>query len=614
MIVKMLKYTFLVYHRQYDDFLERLRSVGVLHIDELPEGVGGNDSLRDKMHTVDQLDKKIKEAKALVPADRIPASVGNYVDADVMSGMEQIKADITKTTQSIRHLQSELKRMRVWGVYDSKIIRQLNDAGYIMQFFQCKADKFNQEWEVEYNAFKVTQEDKIQYFVTVNKQEISIDEATVVTLNELNAEQLQHQIEEKQYELTIEQCQLADWATANLNNLIDLRNRIQSDADWDKAHLCTLSAAEEKVCLLSGYCPTDKVEGLNNMLQEQGVYYETAVPTEEDRTPIKLENNWLVRMFEPLTRMYGWPVYGEFDPTPIVAPFFLFFFALCMGDAGYGLLLILFGWLTMKEKIRIEMFEGLGPIIIALGIGTFFVGIVLGTFFGIDMTQAEWCPDWLKACMIPSDSKIAGYDTKMVLSICIGIFHIALAMIIKAVIYTKRFGWKKNINTWSWLVLILGALIIGIFMITDVFSAEVAEWVLIAIGAVSALGIYIFNTPGRNPLINIGSGLWETYNVATGLIGDVLSYVRLYALGLAGGMLGNAFNFLGLMILGDNPNVGSWIGFIVVLIFGHLLNLCMSALGAYVHPLRLTFVEFFKNSGYEGKGKKYQPFEVTIGK
>ena len=610
MIVKMLKYTFLVYHRQYDDFLERLRSVGVLHIDELQEGVGANDNLRDKMQTVARLDRQIKEAKALVPADKEPLAVGTYEDAEVMSGMEQIKADITKTTQTIQNLQSEAKRMRAWGNFDSRKIKQLKDAGYILQFFQCKTDKYNPLWETEYNAFKVAQEDKTLLFVTVNPHEINIDEATAVTLNDLNFEQLQHQVEEQQKELVIEQCQLSDWAMSNLNNLTDLRNRIQSDADWDKAHLCTVSAAEEKVRLLSGFCPTDKADELNAMLKEQGIYYETTVPTEEDKTPIKLENNWFARMFEPLTRMYGWPVYGEFDPTPIVAPFFLFFFALCMGDAGYGLLLILFGYLTMKEKIRIEMFEGLGPIIIALGIGTFFVGIGLGTFFGIDMTQADWCPEWLKACMIASDSKIAGYDAKMVLSICIGIFHISLAMIIKAVIYTKRFGWKKNISTWSWLVLILGALTTGIFMITDVFSADVAQWVLIAIGAVSALGIYIFNTPGRNPLINMGSGLWETYNMATGLIGDVLSYVRLYALGLAGGMLGNAFNFLGTMVLGDNPNVGSWIGFIVILIFGHLLNLCMSALGAYVHPLRLTFVEFFKNSGYEGKGKKYQPFEV----
>jgi V/A-type H+-transporting ATPase subunit I len=141
-------------------------------------------------------------------------------------------------------------------------------------------------------------------------------------------------------------------------------------------------------------------------------------------------------------------------------------------------------------------------------------------------------------------------------------------------------------------------------------SAEATKYALIAVGAVSALGIYIFNDPKRNPLINIGAGLWDTYNMATGILGDVLSYIRLYALGLAGGMLGGAFNNLGLMILGDQPGIVSWIGFVFILLLGHLLNLAMSALGAFVHPLRLTFVEYFKNAGYEGKGEKYAPFKT----
>ena len=128
------------------------------------------------------------------------------------------------------------------------------------------------------------------------------------------------------------------------------------------------------------------------------------------------------------------------------------------------------------------------------------------------------------------------------------------------------------------------------------------------IGIVSALGIFVFNTPGRNPLVNIGAGLWDTYNMVTGIMGDVLSYIRLYALGLAGGMLGAAFNDLGLMVRGDG-GVGGWIFFVLILLLGHVINLLMSCLGAFVHPLRLNFVEYFKNAGYEGKGKKYNPLK-----
>ena len=127
----------------------------------------------------------------------------------------------------------------------------------------------------------------------------------------------------------------------------------------------------------------------------------------------------------------------------------------------------------------------------------------------------------------------------------------------------------------------------------------------------SFLGIFIFNKPGRNPLLNMGAGLWDSYQMATGILGDVLSYIRLYALGLAGGMLGAAFNDLGKMVLGDNPT-WQWLFFLLIVLLGHGLNFAMSCLGAFVHPLRLTFVEYFKNSGYEGKGTQYDPLTNEI--
>ena len=112
---------------------------------------------------------------------------------------------------------------------------------------------------------------------------------------------------------------------------------------------------------------------------------------------------------------------------------------------------------------------------------------------------------------------------------------------------------------------------------------------------------------GLIPLKNIAPGLWETYNTATGLLGDVLSYLRLYALGLAGGMLGKAFNDIAAMTVGDGGFSVGWIAFALIFLIGHALNLAMCCLGAFVHPLRLNFLEFFKNSGYEGKGRIYRP-------
>ena len=215
----------------------------------------------------------------------------------------------------------------------------------------------------------------------------------------------------------------------------------------------------------------------------------------------------------------------------------------------------------------------------------------------------------MKKFMVVGD--IAGFPAQMILALGIGVFHICLAMVVKAIGYTKRFGFKENISTWGWLLLIVGGIITAILGVGQLISPVAIKWAVIVIGAVSALAIYIFNTPGRNPLINIGAGLWDTYNMATGILGDVLSYIRLFALGLAGGMLGQAFNNLGQMVLGDGSNIILWLPFVLILLFGHVLNILMSSLGAFVHPLRLTFVEYFKNAGYEGKGAAYNPLTTN---
>ena len=351
-----------------------------------------------------------------------------------------------------------------------------------------------------------------------------------------------------------------------------------------------------------GFAPTTEDARLTAEFNKMDIYWFKEDAVEEDNPPIKLRNNKFISMFEVLTGMYGMPVYSEFDPTPILGPFFLLFFSMCMGDAGYGILLIIIG-LLMKKYM--PSMKSMAPLVTTLGVGTLVVGTILGTFFGISLAGASWVPDWLKRCMITG--KVAGYDAQMVLAIGIGVVHICLAMVVKAIGYTKRFGLKTTISTWAWLILILGGLVTAGLALAGVIDENVTKWIVIVVGVISGLGIYVFNTPGRNPLINIGAGIWDTYNMVTGLLGDVLSYIRLYALGLAGGMLGGAFNNLAYMAFDGMPIVANYIAFVVIILFGHTLNLAMSCLGAFVHPLRLTFVEYFKNSGYEGKGVAYNP-------
>ena len=585
MITQMKKYTFLVFHRDYEPFLAQLRDLGVVHITQKAAGLIENDeNLQAALLHEDELRRLINQGAT-----------------------DQLLAERANVEQSIAEAKQAAAQAAVWGDFDATRIQELKDAGYTLRFYSCPTSDFQEEWGIVIN----NKEGKT-YFVQVDNptsQDIDsemLEKVTEIPAPEKSEAQWNQEVENLNGLLAAANARIEAWQKANMERLENELKEARQHIDWTRVSLSTDRLAEGALCLLEGFCPIDKEPELNAMLAKAEVYYEETDPVAEDATPVKLHNNRFAKLFEVFTGMYGWPTYGEFDPTPILAPFYLLFFAMCMGDAGYGLVLILFGLLTHYKKVNIEMFEGLGPIITTLGVGTTIVGFFLGTFFGMPLLEASWYPEALKHLIISGN--VMGFDAQMVLAIGIGVFHICLAMVVKALCYTKRFGFAETLSVWGWVLLIVGGLIVLSVAALLNLPTEVTKWTIISIAVVSALAIYIFNKPGRNPLLNIGAGLWDTYNMATGLLGDVLSYVRLYALGLAGGMLGGAFNSIALMVLGEHPT-WQWLPFLLILLFGHVLNILMSALGAFVHPLRLTFVEYFKNSGYEGKGQLYQPFK-----
>ena len=584
MITQMKKYTFLVFHREYEAFLEQLRELGVVHITEKAAGMAEDKQLQELLAEADKIRKVLAQGAP-----------------------DQLLQEKAALEQRIAATQKEANKMAVWGDFSAECIADLKQAGYTLRYFTCPKKAFQEEWGIV-----VAEQGATLYFVQVNNAGEAPEQCQEQYLNEKSAADLLKDVEGLNGLLVAQNVRIELWAKENMPALEAQLIELNQQIDWQRVTLNTGSEADGSLKILEGFCPVDQEAALNEMLDKQDVYFHAEDPTAEDNTPIKLRNNRFTKLFESLTGMYGWPNYGEFDPTPILAPFFLLFFAMCMGDCGYGIMLIIIGLMISKKKLNIAMFEGLGPIITVLGVGTMVVGFFLGTFMGIDLYAAEWVPQALKNVMIKGNIEVAGssYDIQMVLALCIGVFHICLAMVVKAICYTKQTGFKENIATWGWTLLIVGGLLIAILGMT-VLPQEVFKWTLIAVAGISALGIYIFNTPGRNPLINIGAGLWETYNMATGILGDLLSYIRLYALGLAGGMLGAAFNNLGLMVMGGSVEGATWqwLPFVLILVLGHVLNLAMSALGAFVHPLRLSFVEYFKNAGYEGKGTLYKPFK-----
>ena len=611
MVDKMMKYSFILLSGETEGFLEKLQELGVVDVTRSAKPV---DECSAAM-----LDTVVSDKKVIGKLEGLnftkdtewnaiqQAGEAAVLEGDLAVGAQTALVQLAELELAKSAAEKEMAARLPWGDFDKARLAQLESLGYAVRYYRVPEKKFSQEWAALY-PLEVISEDKANvWFVTVAPKgdeytfPVEPIAAPEGSWKEAEAEvkALNEQIIKAKGLLVKYQSEIPAMQETDRQRLVDLEMYL--------AKASTEQKADNMLSVLEGFAPVENDEQLCKTFDEMGVLYIREDAAEQDNPPIRLKNGWFASLFEVLTGMYGMPGYKEFDPTPILAPFYLLFFAMCMGDAGYGLVLILFGLGVTKKLINIDMFKNIGPLISVLGVGTLVVGLVLGTAFGINLAEAAWYPSALKKFMITGD--IAGFPAQMILALGIGVFHICLAMVVKAIGYTKRFGFKENVSTWGWLILILGGLILAAVGMTNLLSPVAMKIAVIALAVVSGLGIFIFNTPGKNPLANIGSGLWDTYNMITGLLGDVLSYIRLYALGLAGGMLGQAFNILGGMMVENGFGPINWLPFALIVLFGHTLNLAMSCLGAFVHPLRLTFVEYFKNAGYEGKGKEYSPLK-----
>ena len=590
MIASMTKYSFVLLNGTQEELLTSLQEIGLVDITRSIKPVDeASQNLKAEIELLDGLINGLR--KADIPEGTVP----EFIDGDIVRLAGGMLMRYSDDTVEIKQLQSEISDLRQWGQFDAKVLGELARAGVPVHFHKLSTKAFKPEWDQEY-ALTVVSQDKSHTLFVVAGPDTLPGEIPAPTSGLAAKEK---ELQEKQAHFAKVLSRIAS-AKERIPELEEKRAQLYSQLDLHLAGAAAVPAAEDTIVTLVGYAPTESDAAVTEALDKTGVFYLKEAAAVEDNPPIQLKNNWFVRQFELLTDMYGRPDYNEFDPTPYISVFFLLFFAMCMGDAGYGLALVIGGILLRKTEMK-----DMAPLVTILGIGTFVVGIVMHTFFGVDIAVLPWIPSWLKAVMITGT--IAGFEAQMVLALVIGVVHLCLAMVVKTVYATRNKGFLGSLSTWGWTLLIVGGVVVGSLTMALSVPAQVTKWIVIVLGVLSALGIFLFNDIHRNPLKNIGSGLWETYNTVTGLLGDVLSYLRLYALGLAGGMLGKAFNDIATMTLGDG-GLG-YIPFAIILIIGHTLNLAMCCLGAFVHPLRLNFLEFFKNSGYDGKGRAYRPIK-----
>ncbi len=592
MIASMTKYSFILLSGRQEDLLEQLQQIGLVDITRSSKPM--DDKSRELMSEVDLTNGLIQGLQKIqVPEGTKP----EFIDGDIVRLSGGMIMRYNDDQVEIKALEKTIENLNIWGQYDLDAVKELEEAGAPLHFHILPRKAFKPEWKDEYALFVIRNGKKTLHFVVFGEDDLP-GEVSAPT-EDLEEKKKELRDKKKHYQVVLSRIASAK---ERIGELEQHRAEALAQLDLYLAETAAVPAAEDTIVTLVGYAPTEKDEEVTAALEEIGVFYLKEEAVTEDDPPITFSNNKYVQMFEPLTDMYGRPAYDGFDPTPFISVFFLLFFALCMGDAGYGMILVVIGLLLKK----VDSFKSLAPLVITLGVGTIVVGFFLHTFFSIDISTWKVFEP-VSFLFLPAE--IGGYAGGMVLSIIVGIVHICLALLVKAFFAVRNKGLAASLGTLGWTLLIVGGVIVGGLALTGVLDSELTKWIIIVLGIVSALGIFVFNDPHRNKLANVGLGLWDTYNTVTGLLGDVLSYLRLYALGLAGGMLGMAFNEMGNMVLGDGSNALLWIPFVLLVVIGHTLNIAMCALGAFVHPLRLNFLEFFKNSGYEAAGRNYNPLK-----
>ena len=606
MITKMKKLTFLVYHKEYEEFLNSLRELGVVHIVEKQQGAADNTELQENIRLFNRLAATLKllqnqkhEKNAVIATEGGTAARG----MQVLDEVDALQTEHGKLSQQLQSYAKEKEVLEVWGNFEPTGIQKLKDADYIIGFYSCSEGNYKEEWETEYNAMIVNRISSKVFFVTVTKagQEVDLD-VEQEKLPAYSLSRLEALYDTTEQAIEGNEKKLVALSETDIPSLKAALKELQSQIEFSKVVLSSEQTAGDKLMLIEGWAPAYSKVEIEAYLNDAHVYYEITDPMPGDNVPIRLNNKGFFAWFEPICKLYMLPKYNELDLTPFFAPFFMVFFGLCLGDSGYGLFLFLgaTAYRLLAKKVTPSM-KSIISLIQVLSASTFFCGLLTGTFFGANIYDLDWpIVQRLKHAVLMDNNDMFR------LSLILGVIQILFGMVLKAVNQTIQFGFKYAIATIGWIILLVSTAVSALFSSSELLSMGGTAYKVVL--CISGAMIFLFNTPGKNIFMNIGLGLWDSYNMVTGLLGDVLSYVRLFALGLSGGILAGVFNSLAVGMSPDNVIAGP-IVMVLIFVIGHAINMFMNVLGAMVHPMRLTFVEFFKNSGYEGGGKEYKPFK-----
>ncbi|MCK4980061.1 MAG: hypothetical protein KAS62_06675, partial [Candidatus Delongbacteria bacterium] len=381
MIVPMKKYSFLIYHREYAKFLNDIQDIGVVHVIEKTDEVA--DEIRNKLQLIKRIEHTVKNLKTRCQE---PKEVDKTLDPmELMEDVEKLHLDIDQNTQKCHILNKELHSLQPWGDFSLDSVKKLSEADIDVKFYTCSEKAFDEEWMNKY-AIDVISKANIIYFVLFAKKDEEIDiKVDEFKLPDRSMSELKEDIQEIHDRIEVDKEQLDKHAEEDISTLINFKNDIENKKEFEQIEVQGSNEADGRLKVLEGWIPETQSSEMVEYLEKNNTLFLEGEPTEEEiaKVPIMIKNNWFAAMFEPIGKLFSLPSYTEIDLTMFFAPFFMLFFGFCLGDTGYGLVIVL-AMTILKFKVDKEFkpFLTLGQF---LGVMTMIMGTIGGTFFGMDL-------------------------------------------------------------------------------------------------------------------------------------------------------------------------------------------------------------------------------------
>jgi V/A-type H+/Na+-transporting ATPase subunit I len=445
MIVPMLKYSFLVYHKDYKKFLMDLRRLGAVHIIEKEKEV--TTEIRDKYEHIKDVEGVLRFlAKRDLPKSTADCTLSGAEAFDIV---KNAVTDAELKQQQLNALNKEIALVEPWGDFSVETITKLRDNRIKLRFYTVSAKKFNQNWLQEYPIEVIGHHAGQVYFVMVEKGYLT-DEIPEAEEMRAPEKPLSHLLtERKELEKQLKELKdLFDFHAKTSTAAIGKYHRqMQESAAFDNALMHTVHHADEKVMLLEGWVPELRKEDVVKYLDEHNILFTEQQPAEDEKVPIKLVNNRFSRLFEPIGEFYELPNHRELDLVPFFAPFYMMFFGFSLGDAGYGLLIILAAAFAKKKLPEYKSILSLAQF---LGLATVIFGMLTGTIFGINLIESEipWLEQYKRFMLEPSQL--------FNLALILGVIQIIFGMVVKVMNVTRVMGFRYALSTVGWLILLVG--------------------------------------------------------------------------------------------------------------------------------------------------------------